>query len=159
MPLAAAFVETMQSEKSAESGRKIEIQIQDPVLCTAEGAGNPQIQFAENSVFPLGEEAPETCEQIETLRDIFAENEADGEAAYRDGIFLAAGLFQSCNKGKEHFPIREADAGFHGQIGGFREASHQKSGEPPVAFGIVDAFVFAVAELETAVQHLLCICA
>lgn len=151
----AAPVKTAESEQTPESGREIEVQIHNPVFRTEEGSCNPEIEFAEKSVFPLREAAPEAREQIETLRAVFAEYEADAEAVHRNGIFLTTSPFQPVHESGTHFPVRKTDTGFHGQIGRFREVSHQKSGEPPVTSGITDTFVFAVAELKGTVEHLL----
>jgi len=150
-----AFVESAQSEKLAEDGRETVIQAKNPVLGTEEGSGNPQIELAEYSVFPLGEAAEGTRGQIVSDRRMIAEDKADAKAPDIQGVFLTAGLPQAVHEGGEHFPVWETDAGLQSEAGGFGKASHEEGGKPPVTPGIADAFVPAIAQKEGAFQHFL----
>lgn len=149
---ATAFVKTVKSEQFSESGREVVVQVQNPIFGTQEGSGNPQIQPAGNSVSPLGVTAEEACDQV-VFCGIFAENKADTETSDRQAVIRAAGPPQAVHEGKEHFPVREADAGLHGESGRSGKASYEKCGKPPVALGSADAFGFVFTEPEGTVKH------
>lgn len=72
----AALPETAQAQEPTECGRKVEIQVQNPILGADKGSGNPQIEPAEQFIFPLGEASQEACDRIE-MPGTFAEAKAD----------------------------------------------------------------------------------
>lgn len=84
-----ALMKSAQSEKFPKGCRKIEVQIQNPVFGTGERSGNPQVQFAETFVFPLGETAPESCDEV-IFFVISVEDKADGESSDRHAVFRTA---------------------------------------------------------------------
>lgn len=84
-----ALMKSAQSEKFPKGHRKIEVQVQNPVFGTGERSGNPQVQFAETFVFPLGEAAPEPCDAVIFLV-IPVEDKADGESSDGHAVFRTA---------------------------------------------------------------------
>ena len=104
-----ALVKSAQSEKFPKGHWEIEVQEQNPVLSTGEGSGNPQIQFAETLVFPLGETAPEPCDAV-ILFVIPVKDKADGESSDGHAVFRTASPLQAVHESREHFPAWEGDA-------------------------------------------------
>ena len=89
--LVTVLVKPAQSKKFAKGGREIVIQVQNSVFGTEEGSGDPQIKLTEYAVFPLGETAEESCDQIILGGRIPAEDKAYTESFDGHVIFPAAG--------------------------------------------------------------------
>lgn len=151
-----AVVKAAQSEQFPESSREVVVQVQNPIFGTKEGPGNPQIQLAGNSVSPLGVTAQEACDQVVFCGNL-VKDKADAEISDRQAVIRAAGPPQAVHESTEHFPVREVDAGLHGEGGGSGKAAYEKGGKPPVAFGIADAIVFTFAESKGTVKHFMII--
>ncbi len=151
-----ALVKAVKSEQFSKSEREVVVQVQNPILGTEEGSGNPQIQPAGNSISPLGVKAEEARDQIVFCR-ISAENKADVETSDRQAVIRTSGPPQAVYESEEHFSVGEADAGLHGEGGRSGKAAHEKSGKPPVSSGSADALGFVLAEPEGAVKHFMVI--
>lgn len=152
MTFVAASVKPTQSEKPAETDRKVIVEVEDPIFRAEEGSGDPQIQFAEDAVFPLGVTAEKARDQI-VFCETFSEVKTGGKPVDAEAVVRTACPSQPVYESAEHFPVGEADAGFHRKTGGSGKASHKKSSQPPVTSCVTDALVFVSAKTEGAVEH------
>ena len=149
----AAPVETAHPKQAPERSRNKVIQTKHPVLGALERLCHPQVELAENLVFPLGKTAPESRAQLIAHLARTVEMHCHAESADGEILLPAARLAQSADKGKLHSFVRKPDCRLHAQCRRPRKAACKERGKPPVVLRNLDTAAVLPTEHKRAVQQ------